>query len=42
MKVQSTKDQMIEYYIKMCQDHPLLTYIEDPFGDNDMDSYRRF
>ena len=42
MKVQSTKDQLIEYYIKMCQDHPLLTYIEDPFGDTDLDSYRRF
>jgi len=33
---------MIEYYVKMCQEHPLVTYIEDPFGDNDMDGYRRF
>ena len=33
---------MIEYYIKLCQDHPLITYIEDPFAEADMDGYRKF
>lgn len=26
----------------MCQDHPLLTYFEDPFSETDMDGYRKF
>ena len=25
----------------MCQDHPLLTYIEDPFGNSDMEGFRK-
>lgn len=42
VKVQSTSQQLIEYYVKMCQDHPLITYIEDPFADADMEGYRKF
>lgn len=33
---------MIEYYLKLCQDHPLVTYVEDPFAEADMEGYRKF
>lgn len=33
---------MIDYYVKLCQDHPLVTYLEDPFADKDMEGYRKF
>jgi enolase len=26
----------------MCQEHPLVTYIEDPFSDTDMEGFRKF
>jgi len=26
----------------MCQDHPLVSYIEDPFADADIEGYRKF
>jgi len=41
MKTQSNSQQLIEYYIKLCNDHPLLTYIEDPFAEKDMEGYRK-
>ena len=28
--------------MKLCQDHPLITYIEDPFAEADMEGYRKF
>ena len=31
----------MDYYIKMCQDHPLLNYIEDPFAYSDFEGYRK-
>ena len=33
--------QLVEYYVRLCQDHPLLTYIEDPFHTSDMEGYRK-
>ena len=33
--------QLVEYYVKMCQDHPLVTYIEDPFHTSDIEGYRK-
>lgn len=29
-------DQLIEFYIKLCNDHPLLRYLEDPIADKDL------
>ena len=34
--------QMIDYYLKLIADHPLLTFIEDPFADTDNEAYRNF
>jgi len=33
---------MIEYYVKMLQDHPLLTYIEDAFAQFDFAAHKNF
>ena len=41
-KTQCSQQMLIDYYVKLCQDHPLLTYIEDPFANNDMDGYGKF
>ena len=30
-----TTEELIDFYIKLCQDHPLLKYIEDPIADKD-------
>jgi len=27
--------------VKLCQDHPLLVYLEDPFAHSDMEGYRK-
>ena len=35
VKGQSTKDQLAEYYVKLAQDNPLLTYIEDVCADGE-------
>ena len=40
-KGQSTKDQLVEYYIKLCQEHPLITYLEDPCADSDIEGYKK-
>ena len=34
-------DQMIDFYIKLCKDHPLLKYLEDPLSDNDLRGYSK-
>jgi enolase len=31
---------MIEYYAKMLQEHPLLSYVEDAFGQFDFAAHR--
>lgn len=28
-------DQLIDYYLKYCTEHPLITYLEDPIADTD-------
>jgi len=33
---------MIEYYVKMLQEHPLLTYIEDAFAQYDFPAHQHF
>ena len=34
-------DQLIDFYIKLCKDHPLLKYLEDPLSDNDLRGYSK-
>ena len=29
-------EQMIEFYLKLCKDHPLLKYLEDPLSNEDL------
>ena len=36
-----TNAQLAESYLKLCQEHPLLTYIEDPFVDQDIDGFNK-
>ena len=40
-KTQCSTQQLIDYLVKLCQDHPLLTFIEDPFAHQDMEGYRK-
>ena len=40
-KGQLNQAQMVEYFVKMCQEHPLLVYIEDPCADIDIDGFRK-
>lgn len=35
-------DQLIEFYEKMCNDHPLLEYIEDPMQKGDIKGVKKF
>jgi enolase len=32
---------LADYYIKVCQEHPLVTYIEDPYANNDFKGYQK-
>ena len=32
---------LADYFVKMAQDHPLLTYIEDPFAEGDVLGYQK-
>ena len=32
---------MCEYFVKMVEDHPLITYIEDPLASEDFDAMRK-
>jgi enolase len=34
-------DQLIEYLVKMCNEHPLLEYLEDPLVDGDPQPYQK-
>ena len=34
-------EQMIDFYIKLCKDHPLLKYLEDPLANNDLRGYSK-
>lgn len=41
-KVQFGVEAMVEYYTKMLQEHPLLSYIEDAFGQFDFAAHKAF
>jgi len=34
-------EQMIDFYIKLCKDHPLLKYLEDPLSNTDLRGYSK-
>jgi enolase len=34
-------DQLIEFFVKLCKDHPLLKYLEDPLSDTDLRGYSK-
>jgi len=40
MKTQVSSQQMSDYFVNLCKDHPLLEYIEDPFAEIDSNGYR--
>ena len=35
------QNMMADYFVKMANDHPLLTYIEDPFAEGDVLGYQK-
>ena len=35
------QDQVCDYFEKMVKEHPLLTYIEDPFAEGDFKGYQK-
>lgn len=39
-KTLNTQDMLIDWYMKLCNEHPLLEYIEDPMAVNDIRGYR--
>ena len=41
-KTQFDVEQMIEYYSKMLEEHPLLVFIEDAFAQYDFEAHRTF
>lgn len=41
VKGQVTNVQLAESYVKLCQEHPLLTYVEDPFVDQDIEGFNK-
>ncbi len=34
-------DGLIEYYLKYCNEHPSITYLEDPIADNDVSGWQK-
>jgi len=34
-------DELINFYIKLCQDHPLLKYLEDPLINSDSEGWKK-
>jgi len=34
-------EELINFYVKLCQDHPLLKYLEDPLGDGDLMGWKK-
>ena len=39
-KTQFNSQQMADYLVNLCKDHPLLELLEDPFAENDNNGYR--
>jgi len=40
-KAQASTQQMCDYYCKLCDDHPMLQYIEDPFAETDIAGFKQ-
>lgn len=34
-------DQLIEFYLKYCSEHPLITYLEDPISEFDIQGWKK-
>ena len=34
-------DMVTEYFVKMCNEHPLVEYLEDPLAENDVIGYQK-
>jgi len=34
-------DQLIEFYVKYCSEHPLITYLEDPISELDIQGWKK-
>ena len=32
---------LVEWYVKMCNEHPLLEYLEDPLVEGDVTGYQK-
>lgn len=39
-KGQATKEQLADFYIKQVTDHPLVTYLEDPYSSGDIAGFQ--
>mmetsp|Transcript_6812 Transcript_6812/g.11483 ORF Transcript_6812/g.11483 Transcript_6812/m.11483 type:complete len:225 (-) Transcript_6812:635-1309(-) len=35
-------DQLMDFYDKLLNEHPLLEYIEDPFGNSDVEGFKKY
>lgn len=40
-KNQHDQEQLADYYLKVVQEHPLVTYIEDPYANADFKGYQK-
>ena len=41
LKTQGDQDQLADYYLKVCNEHPLVVYLEDPYANNDIKGYQK-
>lgn len=41
MKNPSDSDGMVDYYLKYLTEHPLITYLEDPMADSDIQGWKK-
>lgn len=39
--MQYDEDQLVDFYEKVINEHPLVDYIEDPFAVDKVNSYRK-
>jgi len=40
-KLPPDADPLIDYYVKYCTDHPLISYLEDPIADTDLIGWKK-
>lgn len=41
MKKPPDADQLIDFYLKFCNDHPLINFLEDPIADVDIEGWKK-